>query len=93
MYYQIMTSLKPLQWNSNIVEQFEFKLKVQKTFYSIPIRFCNRFLTVVKVTHHMEIDKIESFLNVYLIFSSNEFSACDSSDLELLFPNFIMFWE
>ena len=85
-----MTTLKPLRWNLNNAVQFEFKLEMQKTFHTIPIRFCDRFLKTVKLTYHVE---IEGFLNVYLIFSGNEFDACAPSNLSLLFVNFIVFWE
>ena len=42
---------KPLQWNSNIVAQFEFELGIRTAFHTIPIRFCGKFLTTVKMTH------------------------------------------
>ena len=50
-------------------------------------------LTTVDMVHHMEIAKIESFLNVYLMFSGNEFYMCTPGDLMLVFPNFIVFRE
>ena len=42
---------KPLQWNSNIVAQFEFELGIRTAFHTIPIRFCGKFLTTVKMIH------------------------------------------
>ena len=45
-----------------IAVQFEFALEILKTFLATPIRFCGKFLTTVNMVHHVEIDKIESFL-------------------------------
>ena len=42
-----MTLLKPLQWNSISAVQFEFELEIDKTFSTIPIKFCTRFLTTL----------------------------------------------
>ena len=32
--------------------EFQFELEMHETFHSIPIRFCCRFLTTVKMEHH-----------------------------------------
>ena len=39
-----MTPLKPLQSNLNTEGQFKFELEIRKTFHTVPIRFCSRFL-------------------------------------------------
>ena len=141
-----MTSLKPLQLNSNIAVQLEFELEIHKTFHIIFIRFCARYLRNVKMAHYgvfprhswqprkwannanrqatrsvfelnstieqihwlsliratwtepeirlyVKTCKTENVLNDYLINSGNEFHMCAQSDLKLLFPNFIVFWE
>lgn len=71
----------------------KFKMEIYKTIYTIPIRTWGRFLTIPKMAHHVKIDEIESFFNVHLIFSGNEFHMCPPSDLQLLLPNFTVFWE
>ena len=50
-----MESQYPNDSPKTIAVQFEFELKVHKTFNTIPIRFCIRFLTAVKMTHYVEI--------------------------------------
>lgn len=59
--------IKPLKWNSNIRVQFEFKLERHERFHTTLLRFCSRFLTTVKMTHNVEIDKFDSFLGQIFI--------------------------
>ena len=51
IYQQIMAPLKPLPCYSNSC--------CIKAFHTIPVTFCSKFLTTVKMPHHVEIDKIE----------------------------------
>ena len=86
-----MTPLTPLQLHSNMAVQFKFALEIQKTFHTIPIRFCRRFLTTIKMAHHVELGKIENILNVHLKLSGNKFHIWAASNLKLSLPNLIMF--
>ena len=85
VYQWIMTSLKLLQWSSNIAVYLNWHWKYM-SFCTIIIRICGRFLMIIKMARQVKIDKIESFFYVYLIFSGNKF-------LTLLFSNFTVFWE
>ena len=42
-------------------EEFEFKSEIYGTFHTTPIRFCSRFIPTVKMVHHVEIGKVNSF--------------------------------
>ena len=86
-----MTHLTPLQLHSNIAVQFKFALGVQKTFHTIPIKFCCRFLTIVKIAYYVELGKIENVLNLNLKLSGNEFHIWAASNLKASLPNLTCF--
>ena len=47
----------------NPLKQLEFELEIHKTIHATSIRFCGKFLTIVKMAYYVKIDKIKSFLS------------------------------
>lgn len=62
--------------NLNNALQFEFELEIQKTFHTVAIKFCSRFIATLKMSHHVQIDRIENPIQM---------------EIKVLFPNSLCF--
>ena len=63
--------IRTLQWIA-----FEFELEIHETFNTSCLRFYSRFLTTVKMTHHVEIYKFDNFLGQSFI-QKNLYRCCN----------------